>query len=94
MLCVGMNEDLEFLLRMFSQSEIDMTLDYLLIKLDKDLPREPFIEIAGIDQLIRVLLKISEIYSREVEIARSLWLFKTRLDKIIDSCTQSEVKSY
>lgn len=94
MLTVGLNPDLEPLIRMFSQQEIDLAIDYLLTKLDSDIPREPFSETSNIELTIRVLLKISEIYKRELETARSLWQLKVRLDRIIDSCSRSQIKCY
>jgi hypothetical protein len=41
-----------------------------------------------------VLLRVAEVYQREVETARTLWQTKARLDRLIDSCERSQVTSY
>jgi hypothetical protein len=57
----------------FNQSEIDLAIEFLLNKIDRDLPKDPNSEILSIESTLRVLVWLSDVYLRQVDTARSLW---------------------
>jgi hypothetical protein len=48
----------------FNQSEIDLALEFLLNKIDRELPKDTNSEILSIESTLRVLIWLSDQYMR------------------------------
>ena len=75
----------------FNQSEIDLAIEFLLHKIDSQLPKDQNSETLSIESTLRVLVWLSDEYMRQVDTARSLWSFKLKLDRVIDQCRREDV---
>ena len=71
-----------------------MAFEFLLNKIDRELPNDPNSEILSIESTLRVLVWLSDVYLRQVDTARSLWSFKLKLDRVIDQCRRENIQTY
>ena len=63
-------------------------------KIDKELPRDASNKNINLENTFRVLIWIADEYMSQVEIARSLWQFKRRIDRVLDQCARKDIQVY